>query len=153
MKRAFARDERGQVIALVALGMPLFLTLVLLVVDGGRFFVAREGLLNSARLAAEAGASKGSDATGASRYTPAGQREVCATVAEALRRNLAPAAYSARPEIHADRASDTFVVTVALDQAFRASIQALVIPLHVQAAARIGQERASPPPLPPGTPC
>jgi uncharacterized membrane protein len=151
--RRFGRDDGGQVIALVALGMPLFLAVVLLVVDGGRFFLAREELLNAARLAAEAGASMGSDAPGATRYTAAGERKVCDTLAEALRRNLGPSGYAATARIHADRASGVFVVAVTLDRPFRASVQALAIPLRVEAAARIGQPPKAAVALPAAVPC
>lgn len=115
--------EEGQTVVLVALAMPLFLALLLVVIDGGRLYVERERLIGAARLSAQAGTSalvSGGD--GGRALTDA---QVRAVALEAIARNLPGEAV--RSSIDVDRPNQT--VSVRLEEQVDAFFGRLSVPV------------------------
>ncbi|MBI2325618.1 MAG: YncE family protein [Chloroflexi bacterium] len=80
------RDDGGQTVVLLAISMPLFLALLLLVIDGGRLYVERERLLAAARLSAQAGVAAFDELGQGNR--PLTDVEVRSVASDAVARNL-----------------------------------------------------------------
>ncbi len=141
--RGHVREEGGQVIVLFATALPIFLVLLLLVIDGGRMLVERERLRNAAHFAAEAAVSLAGDRDDRL-PTDAEARQMVDT---ALRLNL-PGLLSARAEsvITSGRLGvSPYQVRVRVTEQFSTSIQRLSFTIAAEAAAQLGQTSAPPP--------
>lgn len=149
----FRRDEGGQSVVLIAVSLPLILSLLLLVIDGGRLYVERERIRNAAQLAAEAAVSLAADSPGGSRPKDADVRGI---VAEALQRNLPGEGYEADVVMPFRTDITTFNVKVNVQKEFRASIAAVRFRIGADAAAMLGAAASAPPgsapPVPTATP-
>lgn len=136
-RHAAVRDEDGQAIVLFATALPIFLALLLLVIDGGRLLVERERLRNAAHFAAEAAVSLAGDRDDRL-PTDAEARQMVDT---ALRLNL-PGLLSARAEsvITSGRLGvSPYQVRVRVTEQFATSIQQLSFTIAAEAAAQLGQ--------------
>jgi Putative Flp pilus-assembly TadE/G-like len=91
MRRPDGSRGRGQVLAVVALGMVVLVSMVGLVIDGGFAWVHRREVQNAADLASIAGARIVALYTAASPVPPGGDGEVRAAVEGALADNGGPA--------------------------------------------------------------
>ncbi len=153
----FRRDEGGQSVVLIAVSLPLILSLLLLVIDGGRLYVERERIRNAAQLAAEAAVSLAADQPGNSQPKDADVRGI---VAEALQRNLPGEGYVADVVIPFRTDIPTFNVKVSVTKLFRASINAVSFRIGADGAAKLGDAPSvatpgatrTPPPAPTATP-
>lgn len=120
---AGARDDRGQTVVLLAISMPLFLALFLLVIDGGRLLVERERLLATARLSAQAGVAAFDELGQGNR--PLTDAEVRAVASDAVGRNLP--GETVRSTIGIDRPKRR--VDVRLEKPLGAVFGRLVVPV------------------------
>lgn len=145
------REEGGQAIVLFATALPLFLVLLLLVIDGGRLLVERERLRNAAHFAAEAAVSLAGDRDDRL-PTDAEARRMVDT---AVRLNL-PGLPTVRAEsvITSGRLGvSPYQVRVRVTEQFATSIQQLTFTIAAEAAAQLGQTTTpQPPPAQPQAP-
>lgn len=145
------REESGQSVVLIAASLPVVLSLLLLVVDGGRLYVERERIRNAAQLAAEAAVSLAADSTGRSQPSAQSVRDI---VREALDRNLPGESFTHSVTAPFRSELSTYNVKVSVTKPFRASIQAVTFTIGADAAAKLGEASTvalSPPPTPPPT--
>lgn len=117
------RDEGGQTVVLLAISMPLFLALLLLVIDGGRLYVERERLLAAARLSAQAGVAAFDELGRGNK--PLTDAEVRGVAADAVARNLP--GESVRSTINVDRPKQR--VDVRLEKRLDAFFGRLSVPV------------------------
>lgn len=133
------REEGGQAIVLFAVSLPLFLALMLLVIDGGRALVEHERLRNAAQFAAEAVASLAGDPSG---HVPT-RSQAEAIASAAVSRNLpgepfAPPVVSLTPPA----LGEPFRATVRVEKTFASTIQRITFRISATAAAQLGQSPA-----------
>jgi len=129
------RDEGGQAIALFAVSLPLFLVLLLLVIDGGRLLVEHQRLRNAAQFAAEAVVSMAGDAS-AQIPTPA---QATGMTSASLARNLPEGFLGAAVNLTPPAQGAPFKATVQVGKTFVSSIQRITFTISATAAAQLGQ--------------
>lgn len=142
MRLRHAGEERGQVIILVALGLPLFLALLLLAIDGGRLFLERQRLGNASLLAAEAAASLVAQSP-EPRERTVGEQAIRAVVEEALRRNLGSRPRFTYGVSFRFQGSGAFDVRVRVERPLLASIQRVSFTIAGEGAAQLPAAPAS----------
>lgn len=131
----FRRDDGGQSVVLIAISLPLVLSLLLIVIDGGRLYVDRERIRNAAQLAAEAAVSLAADTPGRSQPNDQKIRDI---VKEALDRNLPGETFSHSVTMPFRTDITTFNVKVSVTKPFRASVQSVGFTIGADGAAKLG---------------
>lgn len=146
--RRILRDEGGQSVVLIAVSLPVVLSLMLLVIDGGRLYVDRERIRNAAQLAAEAAVSLAADAPGGSQPSARAVRDI---VKESLDRNLPGESFTHSVTAPFRSELSTYNVKVSVTKPFRASVQAVTFNIGADGAAKLGEGSTGtlpPPPTP-----
>lgn len=128
------RDEGGQTIALFAVSLPLFLALLLLVIDGGRLLVEHERLRNATQFAAEAVASMAGDGG-----APPTGAQAAAMASMALAKNMPDRRGGLAVDAPQPADGQPFKATVYAETVFTATIERIRFTIGARSAAQLGQ--------------